>query len=102
VDSIGRIVDFAVIKSKLCNWLEENWDHKFLMYEKDTLLPELSKLVPGDIVACSFNPTAENMAMYLCEEVGVRQLEGTGCTLVKCMIEETRKCSATYEIKIPN
>jgi 6-pyruvoyltetrahydropterin/6-carboxytetrahydropterin synthase len=55
-------------------------------------------LVPADIITVPFNPTAENMARYLVEEVAVDQLAGTGCVLVECKIEETRKCSASYSI----
>ena len=100
LDSVGRIMDFSVIKSKLSDWLENNWDHRFLIYEQDELLPGLKALVPGDLVICPFNPTAENMAKHLCEVVGIEQLHGTGCKLVKVTIEETRKCSASYEMKV--
>ena len=31
LDALGRVMDFGVIKSILCEWLEENWDHKFLL-----------------------------------------------------------------------
>lgn len=99
LDTIGRVMDFSVIKSKLCNWLEENWDHKFLLWEHDPIMPELKKIVPNDIVVVPFNPTAENMAEYLCNTIAIDQLSGTGCILIKCVIDETRKCSATYEVK---
>ena len=35
LDNVGRVIDFSVIKDKLCNWLEDNWDHKFILWEKD-------------------------------------------------------------------
>jgi 6-pyruvoyltetrahydropterin/6-carboxytetrahydropterin synthase len=98
LDDIGRVIDFSIIKAQLCDWLETHWDHRFLMYEADELLIPLQKIVSEDIVSCPFNPTAENMAQYLCEVIGPQQLKGTGCQLIKCTIEETRKCSATYEI----
>jgi len=98
LDDIGRIIDFSVIKAQLCDWLETHWDHRFLMYEADELRIPLQKIASEDIVSCPFNPTAENMAQYLCEVIGPQQLQGTGCQLIKCTIEETRKCSATYEI----
>jgi 6-pyruvoyltetrahydropterin/6-carboxytetrahydropterin synthase len=96
LDGVGRVLDFSVIKSKLCMWLEDNWDHKMLIWENDPLCADLKKLVPDDIVVVPFNPTAENMAEYLVEEVSVDLLSGTGCILVECKIEETRKCSAIY------
>jgi len=98
LDSLGRVMDFGVIKTKLCMWLEDNWDHKFLMFNEDPMLYDLITLFPKDIITCSFNPTAENMAKYLCEIIAPNKLSGTGCILYKCRIEETRKCSASYEI----
>ena len=41
LDDIGRVIDFGVIKSKLCMWLEDNWDHKFLAWENDQLMQGL-------------------------------------------------------------
>jgi 6-pyruvoyltetrahydropterin/6-carboxytetrahydropterin synthase len=99
LDSLGRVMDFSVIKEKLCEWLEVNYDHKFLMWKKDPLIKEMTALVPNDIVETYFNPTAENMAQHLVEVIAPKQLEGTGCKLIKCVIDETRKCSAAYEIK---
>ena len=99
LDSLGRVIDFSVIKSKLCEWLEENYDHKMMIWEHEPMLEDLLKLAPLDIVQVPFNPTAENMAKHLCEVVAIEQLAGTDCVLIKCEIEETRKCKATYEIK---
>ena len=98
LDSVGRVLDFSVIKSTLCQWLEDNFDHKTLIWEHDPILSDLKKIVPDDIVVTEFNPTAENIAKYICTEVAVEQLAGTGCVLIECRIEETRKCSATYKI----
>lgn len=99
LDSVGRVMDFSVIKEKLCEWLESNWDHKFLMWENDPHLEAMSIIDPVGIVSVPFNPTAENMAMHLVKVIAPIQLQGTGCKLIKCKIEETRKCSAIYEIK---
>lgn len=99
LDSIGRVLDFGVIKSKLCQWLEENYDHKTLIYDKDPMLEALMQLTPESIYIVPFNPTAENIARHVVEVVAPIQLKGTGTRLIKCKIEETRKCSAIYEIK---
>jgi 6-pyruvoyltetrahydropterin/6-carboxytetrahydropterin synthase len=98
LDALGRVMDFSVIKSKLCMWLEEAWDHKFLIWEHDELKDDLIKLHPESIVVTPFNPTAENIAKHLCEVVAIDQLSGTGCVLIECRVEETRKCLATYKI----
>ena len=86
LDSIGRVLDFSVIKSRLCMWLEDNFDHKTLIWEHDPILPDLKKIVPDDIVVTKFNPTAENIAKYIVEEVAVEQLAGTQCVLIECKI----------------
>lgn len=95
LDSLGRVIDFGVIKERLCNWLESKWDHKFLIWERDELLAAMQGL-PG-ICVVSFNPTAENMAFHLLRKIGPIQLAGTEVTLRKVQVEETRKCSAIAE-----
>lgn len=99
LDEVGRVIDFGLIKSRLCLWLEEQWDHKMMLWEQDPLLEELRRLTPEDIIVVSFNPTAEQMAAHLVEVVGPQQLAGTGVRLISVRVEETRKCSATYSIK---
>ena len=96
LDELGRVIDFSVIKQRLCMWLEENWDHKFLVWERDPDLAALREIDRLGVVAVPFNPTAENMASYLVEYIGPNMLEGTGVRLISCRVEETRKCSATY------
>lgn len=117
LDHIGRVIDFGVIKEKLCMWVENNWDHKFLAWEWDAVIaaavaglqalndPEVGtpgfyskeqELFNGSLVFTPFNPTAENMAQYLVEVVGPQQLAGTGVELVSVRIEETAKCSASF------
>ena len=96
LDSIGRVIDFSVIKSLLCQWLEDNWDHRMLLWVHDPMFPALRDLDPH-VIAISLNPTAENLARILVEDIGPMQLTGTGVRLVACTFHETSKCSATYE-----
>lgn len=98
LDDIGRVVDFGAIKLYLCGWLEENWDHKFIMWDRDPLASALSEIAPESISITKFNPTAENMAKFLCEELGPSQLVNTNVRLVFVVVEETRKCSASYSM----
>jgi 6-pyruvoyltetrahydropterin/6-carboxytetrahydropterin synthase len=111
LDSIGRVIDFGEVKSRLCMWLEDNWDHKFLAWENDKVInglfistEESESVLCTDsfnelresIVFVPFNPTAENMSEYLVDIIGPQQLLGTGIKLVSVTIDETRKCSVTY------
>lgn len=99
LDTVGRVLDFSVIKERLCEWLEVNYDHKFLIWQNDPLFETLKELDPDGVVSVPYNPTAENIARHMVEIVSPVELSGTGCTLIKCRVEETRKCSASYEIK---
>jgi 6-pyruvoyltetrahydropterin/6-carboxytetrahydropterin synthase len=104
LDYLGRVVDFSVLKTTLCKWLDENWDHKFLLWEQDPLRQflqfEQASEVEGlegvkqSICLVPFNPTAEQMACYLLQVVGPRVLSGTPVRVVKVVVQETRKCSA--------
>lgn len=97
LDQVGRVLDFGVIKSRLCMWLEDHWDHRMLLWSDD---PHVDGLLAVDpmIVLLPFNPTAENMAEHLLRVVGPDQLADTGCRLLSVRIEETSKCSATADI----
>ncbi len=97
LDHVGRVIDFSVIKEKLCMWLENEWDHHFLLWEEDPMAPALTEIDPT-VVLLPFNPTAENMATYLAETVAPKQLEGTGVRVVRCTVEETRKCQAEWKL----
>ena len=95
LDTVGRVLDFGDIRTRLCEWLEANWDHRFLIWESDPLMPGLQELTRESLCVVQFNPTAENMAQYLLTEVGPNQLAGTGVQLVEVTVHETGKCRAT-------
>ena len=97
LDKVGRVMDFSVIKERLCVWLEKTWDHKMLIWEDDPILPAMRRMDPLGVVDVPFNPTAENMADFILKIVGPVQLYHTSVKLVAVTIEETRKCSATAQ-----
>lgn len=113
LDNIGRVIDFSVVKTTLCQWLEDNWDHKFLHWEKDELIRGVIGLVENDnregfvprdqvdhfynsFVELPFNPTAENLAAHMVEVIGPQLLDEHGVELIECRIEETSKCHVSY------
>ncbi|WZL04079.1 QueD-like 6-pyruvoyl-tetrahydropterin synthase [Escherichia phage KS_A3] len=118
LDEVGRVIDFSVVKTTLCQWLEDNWDHKFLHWEKDLLIDGLKNLVSQDwkmssrpsiseldgdaffhsLVSLPFNPTAENLAAYMVNVIGPLLLDEHGVQLVECTIEETSKCHVNYSL----
>ena len=97
LDSIGRVIDFGVIKSTLCEWIEDNWDHKTLLWENDPRLARMQEIDPT-VVSLPFNPTAEGLANHLLFVVGPGLLVHSGVRLIKVRFDETRKCSATVQL----
>ena len=118
LDGIGRVVDFSVIKEKVGGWIDEHWDHNFLLNRQDPLLKairQLNTVCPldhevacwGDIVfhtkdpyLLDCNPTAENMARILFDKA-VELLEGpkeerTSLWVVSVCLWETPNCHAFY------
>jgi 6-pyruvoyltetrahydropterin/6-carboxytetrahydropterin synthase len=97
LDKLGRVIDFAVIKHRICQWLEDHWDHKLILWEHD---PWAAKLIHIDttIVTIPYNPTAENLAKYLVETVAPPLLHDCPVTLYQVTVEETSKCSASYAL----
>lgn len=65
LDGVGRVLDFGVMKTLFDAWLEENWDHKFLLFQEDPWVKVVTEAgLPGFVIV-NFNPTAENMAKFL-------------------------------------
>jgi 6-pyruvoyltetrahydropterin/6-carboxytetrahydropterin synthase len=100
LDSVGRVLDFSVIKSKLCDWLEEQWDHRFLVWVADPWAVQLQEMDPS-VVIVPFNPTAENIGLFLLRVIGPLVLDGSGTVLRSVVVEETRKCSARADRVTP-
>lgn len=113
LDNVGRVIDFSVVKTTLCQWLEDNWDHKFLHWNRDNLIDALKIAASrpscplehedhehflSSLVALPFNPTAENLAAYMVDVIGPQLLDEHGVQLVECTIEETSKCHVNYSL----
>lgn len=90
VDSVGRVLDFAVLKARVKGWLDEHWDHSFIVFEGDkNARAALEMVMPKRIFVLPYNPTAENMAKYLLEKMCPEVLQGTGARAVRVRLWET-------------
>lgn len=107
LDAVGRVLDFGTMKSRLCMWPENNWDHRFLAWDRDDVMKDLivygndiekNRIIDTSMVWVPFNPTAENMAEHLLRIVGPDCLAGSGVELIEVCVEETRRCSATASL----
>lgn len=100
LDGIGRVVDFSVLKERIGGWLEEKWDHGFVLWEKDEHGIEAmaafrrSAQRPQKIYLMPTNPTAENMADFLLRVICPMVLAGTGVEACRVVVIETENCWA--------
>ena len=93
LDSLGRVIDFSVLKTHLGNWIDTNWDHGFIYHKDDAeTLAALQQVKGQKLFALPTNPTAENMADYLLRIVCPKALEGTNVQVVKVILWETENC----------
>lgn len=95
LDSIGRVIDFSVLKEKLGGWLDENWDHAFIYFQKDK---ELAGVFTSNRkwkhYVLPSNPTAENMAAYLLDVICPELFKGDKIEVTSVILEETENCLA--------
>ena len=91
------VIDFKVMKSTLCEFLEREWDHKMLIWERDPWVGVLLGTDPEGVLLVPFNPTAEELSDHLLRVVGPQVLP-PHVQLVRVQLDETRKCSAIAEL----
>ena len=103
LDSIGRVIDFSVLKEKMGGWIDTYWDHGFIYYLEDDEMATMFGFEEGGHqkyknFGLPYNPTAENMAKYLLEVTASLQMEGTGVEVFKVVLWETENCYAEAEL----
>lgn len=98
LDEIGRVIDFSVLKERVGGWIDKHWDHRFLLFDDDPTLRDYAGEKIG-IVRVPFNPTAENMAQYICTKVSPAVLESTGVEVCHVRVHETTNCYADYSLE---
>ncbi len=107
LDSVGRVIDFSVLKERIGGWIDKNWDHGFIFHIDDSdtrrALATFENEEEGRFqkkYAMPYNPTAENMARYLLEEICPQVMAGTGVNVFKVVVWETENCLASAEASI--
>jgi len=99
VDGVGRLIDFSVLKRRFQTWLDEKWDHGFLLNEADeNALAAIRMVEPTKYFVLPYNPTAENMARYLAEVVAPELLAQTPVRVRRINVWETDESFAIAEV----
>jgi 6-pyruvoyltetrahydropterin/6-carboxytetrahydropterin synthase len=98
LDELGRVIDFSVLKDAIGGWIDEHWDHGFIIWDEDNELGDALETIPDQkLFRLDYNPTAENMAYYLLTVVCPHVLRETGVRVVKVRLWETENCYAEAE-----
>lgn len=104
-DAVGRVIDFSVIKKAFKGWIDEHWDHGFLVHQDDeNAISGLKQIVPMRYYPLPYNPTAESMARYLLEEVSPKLcagFDGYDICVTKVVIWETDDSFAEASLPAP-
>jgi 6-pyruvoyltetrahydropterin/6-carboxytetrahydropterin synthase len=94
LDPLGRVIDFGVVKTVVGGWIDQNWDHGFLVNEDDQELLECFEIYPAwRVFIMPGNPTAENIAQTLLR-VSTELLTPLHVTVTRVRIHETENCYA--------
>ena len=99
----GMVIDFADIKKTAQKFIQEEFDHAFMVWDKDEELLEFFKHSKGHKpVIVSFTPTAENVAAYIFHilEDNILDVYATGLHLHSIKLWETPSSFALYECKM--
>lgn len=97
-DQVGRLIDFAELKKAFKGWIDEHWDHGFLLNERDDNAINAIRMVePCKYFVLPYNPTAENLARYLLDVVSpelMQEISEGGVRVSKVVIWETEESFA--------
>lgn len=95
LDRLGRVVDFGCIKTRVGEWIDQNLDHRFLMYGNDPLYTALRRCPEAaqSIVVVDFNPTAEKIAEMILRRAATL-LEPWNVKPIMVRLWETETCYA--------
>lgn len=105
LDSVGRVIDFSVLKDKIGGWIDQHWDHGFIYFAEDRDMWESLENRNGaqwKTFRLPSNPTAENLAEHLLLVVCPDVLQGTGVRVTKVTLWETENCFAEVTLELPS
>lgn len=95
LDDLGRVIDFGSVYKLLGDWIDTYWDHNILLWDKDKSLGNAVAEETGQkVFYLPYNPTAENIALYLLEEVCPKLFEDDKAGCVAVRVNETPNCFA--------
>lgn len=105
LDTLGRVLDFSVVKSIVGGWIDAALDHAMILHKSDPLLPVLrgeqpcgnaGLLAPLRVFELPCQSTAENLATLILDNAR-SLLAPCGVSALKVVFYETPNCCAETE-----
>lgn len=96
LDALGRVIDFGVLKDYFGTWIDRQWDHGFIIHKDDIVMFEALQQMGAKVFVMPYNPTAENIARYLCEAAILPK--SIPVRVIRVEVEETENCHAAYDV----
>jgi len=96
LDSLGRVLDYSVVKDVLGGHLLRHYDHAFACCEADTEMRAALACIPDQRIALMRdNPTAENLAVLWLRQFGqLLERVGEQYQVIGVRVYETPNCWA--------
>lgn len=93
LDDRGRVIDFGVIKERVGDWIDRNWDHTAILMRSDpdpavAVLAASNAAYGRPVYWMEAPPTAENIAAELAR-ISAALLADTGVSVVAVRLWET-------------
>ena len=93
LDDLGRVIDFGQVTNILGKWVEENLDHNTILFNQDRQLGEqISKATGQEIYYLNSNPTAENIALHIKNDIFPKLFAGHDLQCHQIKLFETPNC----------
>ncbi len=90
LNELGMVVDFGELKQIMKNWINHNFDHNVILFDKDKKLGEsISECTGQSIYYLETNPTAENIALHLKNIIIPKLFEHKPFEITKVKLYET-------------
>jgi 6-pyruvoyltetrahydropterin/6-carboxytetrahydropterin synthase len=93
LDDLGMVIDFGLIKALVGNWIDENLDHAFIAFCRDTEICDFLTYTKQRVFIMGGEPTAENLSRVVFD-VSKRLLVPYGVVVKRVRLWETPNCYA--------
>lgn len=93
LDELGMVADFGLLKQVIKDWIDHNFDHNVILHKNDKDLGEyISKYTGQSVYYLETNPTAENIALHLKQDIIPVLFERNQFKIIKLKLYETPNC----------